>query len=220
MRTAYYSRNNSYSRSYNATTAEQDGRYPRTIAAKKLFLSVKAFDAGCEKAGYTSTEWHHVGKYANIVYYYDTDELANNPLFWKGATTRSNAAYCKQQIGIAMKKRFKERFTATVKKQAPFSMSYFDGGTYFIEENLSVHNTSKVIREISRNRILSIDNQINHIKSHIPSRLRRFTLHSSGYMFDNKGKELRYYDINWDNYTASDLFADGSVRFIHNNYIV
>lgn len=84
-RSAYYSRNQSYSRSYNAERAEADDRYPRTRAAKHLGLSTKAFDAGCAHMGYVSHEWHHVGKYANMVDYYDTKELAASASFWLGA---------------------------------------------------------------------------------------------------------------------------------------
>ncbi len=83
-RSAYYTRNGSYSRSYNAENAEADGRLPRTRAAAHLGVSVKAFDAGRMACGYTSTEWHHVGKYAAMVDYYDTNTLEADPEFWKG----------------------------------------------------------------------------------------------------------------------------------------
>jgi hypothetical protein len=84
-RSAYYSRNNSYSRSANAEFAESNGRLSRIRAAALLSVSVKAFDAGCAAAEYRSTEWHHVGKYANRVDYFDTNELAANAAFWQGA---------------------------------------------------------------------------------------------------------------------------------------
>lgn len=84
-RSAYYSRNQSYSRSHNAECAEHDGRLPRTRAASRLGVSAKAFAAGCAHCGYTSTEWHHVGKYATMVDYYDTRELGGNWKFWMGA---------------------------------------------------------------------------------------------------------------------------------------
>lgn len=84
-RAAYYSRNGSYSRSANAEAAEDAGRFPRTRAAAYLGLSVKAFNAGCLAVGYRATEWHHVGKYANPVDYYDCEELADSPEFWRGA---------------------------------------------------------------------------------------------------------------------------------------
>lgn len=84
-RSAYYSRNNSYSRSYNAERAEAEGRFPRTRAAAHLGLSVAAFDAARRAIGYVTTEWHHVGKYANPVDYYDAEELSSNWRFWAAA---------------------------------------------------------------------------------------------------------------------------------------
>lgn len=84
-KSAYYSRNDSFSRSYNAEVAEEEGRLPRSRAAKSLGLSTSAFDAGCRAAGYRATEWHHVGKYATQVYYYDAAGLARDPRFWIGA---------------------------------------------------------------------------------------------------------------------------------------
>jgi hypothetical protein len=84
-RSAYYARNDSYSRSANAEAAEAAGRLPRTRAAARLGVSVKAFDAGCAAAGYRTTEWHHVGKYASPVDYYDTNELSESVEFWEGA---------------------------------------------------------------------------------------------------------------------------------------
>lgn len=83
---AHYSRNygNEWSRSANAQEAENNGRYPRTRAAAALGVSVKAFDAGRFACGYHTSEWHHVGKYANMVDYYDTNELRGDPQFWQG----------------------------------------------------------------------------------------------------------------------------------------
>ena len=107
-RSAYYSRNQSYSRSLNAENAEADGRLPRTRAAKHLGVSAAAFTAGCAAAGYVSTEWHHVGKYATMVDYYDTNELAENPDFWQGAATAYKAK-AKQAELLA---RFTERADA------------------------------------------------------------------------------------------------------------
>ncbi len=83
-RSAYYGRNNSFSRSYNASVAESEGRYPRTRAAAKLGVSAAAFDAGCDYADITTSEWHHVGKFANQVSYHDTNECASSPAFWMG----------------------------------------------------------------------------------------------------------------------------------------
>ena len=97
-RSAYYGRNQSYSRSYNAERAEDSGRLPRTRAASRLGVSVKAFDAGCEKAGYRSTEWHHVGKYANMVDYYDTEELEASWKFWVGARSAYSGKAKKKEL--------------------------------------------------------------------------------------------------------------------------
>ena len=91
-RAAYYSRSDSYSRSYNASAAEAEGRLPRTRAAAELRVSVAAFDAGCDAAGYSSREWHHVGKYANQVDYYDVEELRLSPDFWHGAAQKYKGA--------------------------------------------------------------------------------------------------------------------------------
>lgn len=93
---AYYSRNQSYSRSHNAEVAEEEGRFPRTRAAAHLGLSVRAFDAACKAVGYRATEWHHVGKYANEVTYFDTAELVDNPDFWTAALAASSPAKRKQ----------------------------------------------------------------------------------------------------------------------------
>lgn len=98
-RAAYYSRNNSYSRSYNASCAEAEGRLPRTRAAAALGLSTKAFDAGCAACGYRATEWHHVGKYANMVDYYDTEELSASAEFWTGAAPHVPRLYQLEDLG-------------------------------------------------------------------------------------------------------------------------
>ncbi len=82
---AYYGRNDSYSKSLNAENAEADGRYPKSRAAKELGLSLKAFKTGLHAADYTSNEWHHVGKYATAVSYFDTKELNNDWKFWFNA---------------------------------------------------------------------------------------------------------------------------------------
>ena len=94
-RTAYYGANhgNEYSKSARASDAESAGRLPITRAAKSLGLSVDAFRAGCRAIGYHSTEWHHVGKYATMVDYWDTVFVRAFPAFWEGAATayKSNA---------------------------------------------------------------------------------------------------------------------------------
>ena len=90
MRQRWARYGNGYSRSVNAECAEADGRLPRTRAAESLGLSVRAFDTGCAEARYTATEWHHVGRYASEIYYYDCNALADDPAFWKGALSVSS----------------------------------------------------------------------------------------------------------------------------------
>lgn len=64
-----------YSRSRRAEEAEQAGRYPRTRAAKALGITVQEFKALQSFGSYYPSEWHHVGRYAAQVTYYDPDEL-------------------------------------------------------------------------------------------------------------------------------------------------
>lgn len=97
-RSAYYSRAGSYSRSYNAEQAEQEGRLPRTVAARGMGLSQAAFDAGCEAAGYVPTEWHHVGKYATPVDYYDTVRLGADSRFWAAAAATYKSARKREAV--------------------------------------------------------------------------------------------------------------------------
>lgn len=82
---AYYSRNNSYSRSFNAECAEEEGRLPLTRAAKAIGLSLNHFKETLKLANIKTNEWHHVGKFANRVDYYDTIEIRNNVNFWLAA---------------------------------------------------------------------------------------------------------------------------------------
>jgi hypothetical protein len=62
---AYYSRNDSYSRSFNAELAEEHGRLPLTRFRARYGLVPDL------ARRYWSGEWHHVGKYAACVDYYD-----------------------------------------------------------------------------------------------------------------------------------------------------
>ena len=97
MSSAFYRRNNSYSRSFSASAAESENRYPLTRAASYLRLSVAAFKKGLDHANITTSEWHHVGKYANKVDYYDVSdsgEIANAYKFWKGAKNKANGNIC------------------------------------------------------------------------------------------------------------------------------
>lgn len=84
---AYYEANvgEEHSKSANAALAETEGRFPLTIAAKKLGVSSKAFKNGCRNAKYESYEWHHTGSHARRTDYYDTTILRENPDFWRGA---------------------------------------------------------------------------------------------------------------------------------------
>ena len=75
-RSTYYSRAGSYSRSYNAEVAESAGRAPMSRAK----LTVAA-EFGCTQSIAQAAlemihdgEWHHVGKYANAVNYFDTTD--------------------------------------------------------------------------------------------------------------------------------------------------
>lgn len=72
---------NGNSKSANAEYAEDNGRYPLTTAAKKLGITIALFKKAIEYCDYKSTEWHHVSKYANRVFYYDTVELLCNYKF-------------------------------------------------------------------------------------------------------------------------------------------
>lgn len=115
-KTAYYSRNDSFSRSYNAETAEEEGRLPRSRAAASLGLSVAAFDAGCSAVGYRATEWHHVGKFAARIDYYDCAELGENPEFWRGAAAAYKSAKKRAEILATMARRAEAERVARVEE--------------------------------------------------------------------------------------------------------
>lgn len=88
MSANYYSNGNfygEYGKSTRASEAEMEGRFSRSKSAAHLGISLKAFDAGCEHCGYRSTEWHHLGKYATPIDFFDTKELAADFKFWIGA---------------------------------------------------------------------------------------------------------------------------------------
>tara|TARA_Y100001963_G_C6721964_1_gene419544 strand:+ start:225 stop:569 length:345 start_codon:yes stop_codon:yes gene_type:complete len=95
---SYYSHGRG--RSWNAEEAEQYGRYPRTRAAESLGVSVKAFRAGCIACEYVASEWHHVGKFASAVTYYDTEELKADPRFWKGCAEAYKSKAKKDQMNM------------------------------------------------------------------------------------------------------------------------
>jgi hypothetical protein len=48
-----------------------------------LKISLGAFDVGCKAIGYGPTEWHHVGRYANQVDYYDLPYIQSQVEFWR-----------------------------------------------------------------------------------------------------------------------------------------
>lgn len=83
MKSAYYSRNNSYSRSYNAECAQEEGRYPLIRAAKKIGCSLAIFKEAIANDIISTDEWHHVSKFANKVNYYDTVAILEDIEFLK-----------------------------------------------------------------------------------------------------------------------------------------
>jgi hypothetical protein len=62
-----------YSKSNNAVSAEQDGRFPATHAAKLLKLPPGFVRERCTFA--SNGEKHHVSKYYNFVDFYDTEAI-------------------------------------------------------------------------------------------------------------------------------------------------
>lgn len=90
-RSAYYSRTGGYSRSYNAEQAEAEGRFPISRAAKIVAENAEctiAFARKClDRIG--SSEWHHVGKYAARVYYYETEKAVRMARLFFGCERRA-----------------------------------------------------------------------------------------------------------------------------------
>lgn len=115
-RSAFYSRNCSYSRSANAENAECDNRFPRSRAAKFLGLNIKAFDAGVKACNYQVSEWHHVGKYATEVNYYDTEELANQKEFWEGASASYKTKKKQNEVMFLFQERIEQQRRDKIKK--------------------------------------------------------------------------------------------------------
>ncbi len=83
--------NDGLGKSRNALEAEDTGRYPMTVCAKKLGISSAAFRSGCAAVDYTPTEWHHTGIYARRTDYYDLAELTTQERFWRGAAAKYEA---------------------------------------------------------------------------------------------------------------------------------
>lgn len=67
MISAYYRRNHSSSRSFNAECAEEGGRFSASKFKQVYGIDPRRF--------IKSHEWHHVSKYANMVDYYDIEDL-------------------------------------------------------------------------------------------------------------------------------------------------
>lgn len=71
-----------YSKSVNATNAEEEGKYPATQIAK-----LTKTEAKWVKETFNPTEWHHTSKHFNKTNYYDLDEvkafLKENPTHFK-----------------------------------------------------------------------------------------------------------------------------------------
>lgn len=101
--------------SLNSLRAKSNHRYPRTLAAAHLGLSVAAFDAGCRAADYSATEWHHTGKYANATTFYDCEELAANSDFWAGAAAAYKSTARRQELLGAARERKRESFRAEIR---------------------------------------------------------------------------------------------------------
>lgn len=59
-----------HSKSYNAYNAENENKFPASIADKKLNVP-----SGAVKAILPKSEWHHTGSYYNKTDYYDIDLL-------------------------------------------------------------------------------------------------------------------------------------------------
>ena len=75
---AYYSKNSSYSRSAGAEDAEDEGRLPLTWAIPEVAHLAKVTRKAARAALLATYdgEWHHVGKYASEVPYYDIKAAA------------------------------------------------------------------------------------------------------------------------------------------------
>lgn len=206
---AYYSRNNSYSRSYNATQAENEDRYPLTRAAKHLGLSVKAFKNGLESSNIGASEWHHVGKYANEVNYYDvsdSSEIVMSLLFWKGAKNKANSELCDSAIKNIIQVNLKEKTKIEIPgKQVIIKSSYWGGDEYSASLSYnSSNNLNKAIREIYR---LREPVRKSYVNPDVPPSLQRIKLCMDGTIRDRKGRVIK--DICLDDYEPKWIHPDG-----------
>lgn len=209
MASAYYSRNNSYSRSYGASCAEAEGRYSLTRAAKEMGLSSVAFKAGLAKAGYRSTEWHHVGKYANTVDYYDTTELQDNIMFWIGAKTKANKGYVEKEIKRLLWVRMNERLEVPVLKQVSIVRSYYSDNSYDAQM-VADHRLGKAIGEIRRMRKAAERKTAVYGAEGLSS----FILYADGRIKDSEGKLISAAGIDWTEWEPNNMTKSGKgVRF-------
>jgi hypothetical protein len=84
-RWAYYSRSDSYSRSYNAEQAESEGRFPKSRFRAEIRKAIGSratprllrayYKAGAAIIERGTNEWHHVGRYASRIDYFDFSKL-------------------------------------------------------------------------------------------------------------------------------------------------
>jgi hypothetical protein len=207
MKSAFYKRNNSYSRSYNATVAEYAERFPLTRAAAHLGISVKAFKKGLEAAEITTNEWHHVGRYANRVDYYDvsySSEIVNSISFWKGATNRSNKEICDKYRLEALRKAANENLTQKFK----FKNKSKDLDS---ERDLKWYIRKCIIQTIEK-RKNEMDNVIDfkwNIKRH-----DKITLYPDGKIESRTYNiNLNHLQIDWENYQLNDFSTTEKLLF-------
>lgn len=209
---AYYSRNNSYSRSYNASNAEADERFPLTRAARFLGISVKAFKSGCEYAKYTTSEWHHVGKYANRVDYYDTKELAADPKFWKGASTKLNKSFVEIEYKKALKEKANEKLSEMkflYKFQNKGYSKDYDGEISIFENVINVDRViSHIIRSVGAERLQKKREFEKQTIEYNRNLHRKIALHLDGRVYSRSQSCNITEPIDWENYEVnSDLIA-------------
>lgn len=87
--------------SLNSIAAKGDGKWPKSHAARVLGVSQKAFMAGIVASGISSCEWHHTGKYATVTEFWDTEEIASDQEFWRGAAAAYKGRRREELLKIA-----------------------------------------------------------------------------------------------------------------------
>lgn len=85
-------------RSHRAEDAIANRRMPKTMAARELGISPKAFELGCVAVGYFPTEWHHTGKYGDRTTFYDLQAVEFEQGFWGGAVAAYRSAKKRAEI--------------------------------------------------------------------------------------------------------------------------